>query len=267
MSVFLHYKYLDMNTYLTHGLLALLIIASTVIIVSYDGNGSSQLVQTANNQQLLTNTISVQWDGEVRVSPDAFVINVAVRELADTTRLAQENANKKTSDIMKSLETLWIEKKNIKTQNMSVYPEYDYSDGWRKVLWYRANQDLTISVVGENFTVRGGEVVDAMTNIDGVLLNNTSFELRDRETAMEKARALAYEKAKKKADQLASLAWSKVVDVLSLADSNISFSPAPMMLRNAAMSDMVETQSIWWSSISEGDMVVTVSIDAMFVMN
>lgn len=253
-----------MNTYLSHSLIALLAITTTILIWYEARSWSSQVVHLTNDQSVLTNTIAVQWDGEVRVTPDTFVVRVSVSELAPTTALAQESANQKMSQFMKALDELWVDDSDRKTQNMSLYPEYDYRDSGRKILWYRAQQSLEISLGGDDFVLQGEKVVDAVTQIAWVILNNTSFELRDREAVMAQARDLAYQKAEKKADQLARLAWSSVIDVLSLSDAHISFTPSPLM-RNAMVADMAITESAW-SQISAGEQVVTVTIDAVFVM-
>jgi uncharacterized protein YggE len=112
---------------------ASLLLALTMFFV-----GNAMIQSNKDNQQSsmgITNTISVMGEGKASVSPDMLVINVSISELAATTELAQTQANEKVNKLKVLLKEAAIEDKDIKTTNVTAYPEYDRSDaGGRKLL-------------------------------------------------------------------------------------------------------------------------------------
>ncbi|MBU0626798.1 SIMPL domain-containing protein [Patescibacteria group bacterium] len=76
----------------------------------------------------MTNTVSVVGEGKALVTPDTLIISASVSELADSTKEAQTSANEKIEQIHKILADQDIDKKNVKTNNLNVYPEYDYRE-------------------------------------------------------------------------------------------------------------------------------------------
>jgi len=100
----------------------------------------------------MSNTVSVMGEGKVSVSPDTLVINISVSELADTTEQAQLQSNEKINKVREILKNMDIPEKDLKTTNVNVSPEYDWTDAsGRKMLGYRARHNLSISVSGEGF--------------------------------------------------------------------------------------------------------------------
>ena len=96
---------------------------------------SSTLKNNQQTSQGITNTISVMGEGKASVAPDMLVINVSVSELAATTDLAQTQANEKINQVKELLKAADIADKDIKTTNVNVYPEYDWSNAsGRKLL-------------------------------------------------------------------------------------------------------------------------------------
>jgi uncharacterized protein YggE len=73
-------------------------------------------------------TISVTGEGKTNMAPDSMVISLAVSELASTTQEAQAQSNAKINQIKQILSNYNIPAKDIKTENVSVYEEYDWTD-------------------------------------------------------------------------------------------------------------------------------------------
>lgn len=140
------------------------------------------------------------------MAPDSMVISLSISELAATTQDAQAQSNAKVNQVKAILEKYNIPAKDIKTENVSVYEEFDWTDGGRKPLGYRSAQTLTITISDGDYTTIGGQIIDEVAKVGGVQVNNTYFALKDKNEAMATARAEAFADAKAKAEQLANAA-------------------------------------------------------------
>ena len=206
---------------------ASLILAMTMFFV-----GNAMIQSNKNNQQTsqgITNTISVMGEGKASVAPDMLVINVSVSELAATTELAQTQANEKISKVKDILKAAEIADKDIKTTNVNAYPEYDRSDAsGRKLLGYRAQQSLTINVSGEKFWDKWGNIVTNISKIWGVNVDNTYFDLKDKNAAYAWAREKAFADAKEKAEQLAKAGGVTLGKPVMITDNGYANVPGPI---------------------------------------
>lgn len=221
-----------------------------------------------NNQQTsqwITNTISVMGEGKASVAPDMLVINVSISELAKTTELAQSQANEKVNALKAILKTAEIADKDIKTTNVNAYPEYDRSQvSGRKLLWYRAQQSLTINVTGESFAEKGWNIVTQISKIGGVNVDNTYFDLKDKVAAYAWARAKALTDAKAKAEQLAKASGVTLGKPVMITDNSYSNIPGPIYYAKD------QAMWMWWSetavsnALSPGETEVTINVNVMY---
>lgn len=105
------------------------------------------------------------------------------------------------------------------TSSLSVYAEYDYSSGSAKVTGQRAQQTITVKVRG--LDAKGQKVatlIDALARIDGLNINNVSFDIFDKTPLQTQARASAFKDAKSKAEDYAFFAGVSVGRVLTIDD-------------------------------------------------
>src|SRR3989338_3662210 len=73
-----------------------------------------------------TNIISFDGKGEVFATPDLATISFTIRDTQKELKNAQDKVTAKESAVLKFLDAQGIEKKDIKTENYSSYPKYDY---------------------------------------------------------------------------------------------------------------------------------------------
>lgn len=237
--------------------LAVLVLSGSLI---YIGN---QLEKWASRVE---NTISVSGEGESSIAPDSMVISLSVSELGTTTEQAQIANNTKMEQVQNILKKYAVAEKNIKTENVSVYEEYDWTDNGRKPLGYRATQSLTITLDEWDYTDIWAKIIDAVATIGGVQVNNTYFALQDKNEAMAAAREAAFADARAKADQLAKAAWLRVKKALSITDSYVDYGwPIYPMYAKAEMA-MDGAESVPTANISAGEMDVKVQIQVVFEM-
>lgn len=205
----------------------------------------NQFVQSnKENQQTsqwITNTVSVVGEWKSYVMPDELVINLSVSEKWQTTKQAQDLANAKILKIKEILATFNVAKENVQTISVNVYPEYDRSSTKRKLLDYLSQQTLKIEVLWDNFSQKGADIIDKISAIWNVNVDSTYFDLKDKNKATQQARQKAFNDAKQKAEQLASLGWLSLWKPIMITDSNIQYMPSPVY--NYAMEKSLDSVS------------------------
>lgn len=224
-------------------IIQLVIICVTILIASFFLTKTDFYIKDASNNQLpnnlVTNTISVAWDGKVFATPDMLTLNITVEETKETTEQAQTEVNKKTNQIKEIIKEYDIKDSDVQTKNINVYPEYDYREEWRKLLWYRARHSLEITIKNANLENDWvwWKMIDAVSKIWWVVVNNIGYDIEDKTPYYTEARKLAMEKAKQKAEELANVAWVKLVKPISISENQNTRYPTPMY-KNTYAADM-----------------------------
>lgn len=247
----------------------LAIICFTIIVATFmltkinfyikDGSGSSN--------GLIDNTISVQWDGKVFITPDVLTLNINVEETKKTTAEAQKEVNKKITQINKIIKNYKIKDSDVQTKNVNVYPEYDYKDTWRVLLWYRASHSMEIKIKNANLENEwiGWTIIDEVSQIWWVLINNISYDIDDKTPYYSQARELAMEKANQKAKELAKVAGVKLLKPISISENIDTYYPTPMY-RNTKQMDM--WLLLWGTSesaeIALGELEINLNINVIY---
>ncbi len=210
----------------------------------------------------MRDTIAVNGLGRVYATPDILNANVGITETAKTTKEALAKTNEKVKQIIDIAVAEGVDKKDILTTNINMYPHYDYTNGRSVIDGYDSNQTLSIKIKKLE-SVAG--VLDKLSAVDGLQIQNTSYDIEDKEKVYEKGRELAYQKAKTKADQLANLAGVKVGKVISLSDMTMDMSSAPQYpLFKNAMADGIGGASQETSPVAAGEMVFDMSINVVY---
>jgi len=215
-----------------------LIIISAVILLTaglvYIGN---QLGLKWQWWQFMPNTINVMGEWKAEIAPDSMRIYFSVSELADTTQEAQTLTNTKANQLKIILGSYDIPESDIKTESVSINEEYDWTEWGRNLLGYRATQSITVTIEDPEFARIGGEIIDEVAQIGGVKVNNTSFVLKDKDTAMAEAREEAFQDAQKKAQQLADAGNLHLKKALSISDTSINYGGVYPMARSEMAMD------------------------------
>ena len=165
--------------------------------------------------------ITVNAEGTVKVTPDAVRINATATSIALTNKLALSQVATTATALRAALKTSGIAVKDIATQSVTAYPEYNYTNDKGAVLvGYRATQSFTIVVRNAS---NAGAVVDAIVAAggDSLQVNGVSPFVLDASKATEAARAAAVKNAKAKATSYAKLLGVKLgrVDFLTETSS------------------------------------------------
>jgi uncharacterized protein YggE len=203
--------------------------------------------------------ITISADGTVKVAPDAVRINATSTTVAGTTKEALSATASTSAAVRAVLLANSISTKDIASQSISVYPEYNYTQDKGQVLvGYRASQSLVI-IIRKASTA--GVIVDSIVTAggDNFQLNGVTPFVLDSTKSTIAARTAAVKNARAKATSYASLLGVKLGKVNYLIENSSPVSYPPMMgaAKDAAgvtqvdlgLQDVTVSISVQWALI------------------
>ncbi len=190
-----------------------------------------------------TNMISVSGESEVFAAPDIATISFTVREEAQKVSDAQNKVSVKTKAVLAEIRKLGIADKDIKTQNYSLYPKYEWQEkaatqicvreycppsGKQVIVGYEVTQAVTITV--RNLELVNG-LVGALAGANVTEMQGPNFAIDKEDDLKALARKEAIKKAHTKAEVLASDLGVTLVRVVSFSEGqNYSMYGREMMM-------------------------------------
>jgi uncharacterized protein YggE len=233
---------------------SLLTIAAVagVVALAIPANGAG----TADNR-----FITVTGVGTVSVVPDAVRFSATVSTVAQTNSAALSAASKSAAAVRAALKDAGIAVKDIRSANISVYPEYNWTqETGTKITGYRASQSFDVLV---RTASKAGTIIEAVVTAggDSVQLGGVVPTTLNPAVATEDARAAAVANAKSKASSYAKLLGTSIGKVLSLEEQSSPVYSSPYPMAKAASADAAAVE------IDLGEQDVTVSITVRWALN
>ena len=203
--------------------------------------------------------ITVTGVGTVSVVPDAVRFNATVSALASTNAAALSSASKSAAAVRTALTAKGIATKDIRSANISVYPEYNWTqEAGTKITGYRASQSFDVLV---RTASKAGSIIEAVVTAggDNVQLGGVIPVTLNPSLATEDARAAAVANAKSKASSYAKLLGASIGKVLSLEEQSSPVYSSPFPMAKAEADSAVQ--------IDLGEQDVTVTITVRWALN
>ena len=203
--------------------------------------------------------ITVTGVGTISVVPDAVRFNATVSSLASTNAVALSSASKSAASVRAALIAKGIATKDIRSANISVYPEYNWSqETGTKITGYRASQIFDVLV---RTASKAGTIIEAVVTAggDNVQLGGVITTTLNPSLATEDARAAAVANAKSKASSYAKLLGTSIGKVLSLEEQSSPVYSSPFPMAKAEADTAVQ--------IDLGEQDVTVTITVRWALN
>jgi uncharacterized protein YggE len=200
-----------------------------------------------------TRYITISSQGSVKVIPDAVRINATSTNIAATSKEALAATAKTSAAVRAALTSAKIDKKDIASTSVSVYPEYKYDNNTTVLVGYRASQSFTITV---RAAATAGDVIDAIVSAggDSLQLNGATPFVLDNTKAATAARTVAVKNARAKAASYASLLGVKLGKVNYLVENSAPTPYVPVMAVAKAESDATVVD------LGEQDVTVSVTV-------
>jgi uncharacterized protein len=234
-------------------------IASIITVAAVAGVVS--LAIPANSAGTADNRfITVTGVGTISVVPDAVRFNATVSALASTNSAALSSASKSAAAVRAALKDKGIAVKDIRSANISVYPEYNWTqEAGTKITGYRASQTFDVLIRKAS---DAGSIIEAVVTAggDNVQLGGVIPTTLNPAAASEEARAAAVANAKSKATSYAKLLGTSIGKVLSLEEQYAPVYSSPFPMAKAESADAAV-------QIDLGEQDVTVSITVRWALN
>jgi len=234
------------------------IIAIALALVSILSVGALGIAPAQANEP--SRHVTVTGVGSVSVVPDAVRFYPSVTALAAKSADALATASRTASAVRSALRAEGIAAKDIKSSNLSVFPEYNYTqDKGSVIVGYRATQSFNV-VIRKADTA--GKVVESVVNAgnENVQINGIVPFVTKGSAAMEEARAAAVADAKARAASYAKLLGTSLGRVVYLQENSAPSYNFPMLgVAKAADGSMPE--------IDLGEEDLSISITVRWALN
>ena len=215
----------NIKNYLGMAIIGSLVIAA--ILAIWAVNICSKSVEPGSYR-----SFSVSGEGKVVAIPDIAkftfsVITEGGKNLGDLQKTNTDKVNK----AIEFVKATGVESKDIKTQNYSVSPRYQYfncsSDGRvcppAQIVGYTVSQ--TVEVKARDFT-KIGDLLSGVVKSEANSVSELNFTIDDPTSLQNEARAQAIEKAKEKAKSIARAGDFSLGKILSINESGY-YPPVP----------------------------------------
>lgn len=199
--------------------------------------------------------VTITADGSVKVVPDAVRMNATVTVIAASSKEAQAQVSTTSAAVRAALLAAQIDKKDIATQSITVYPEYNYTqDTGAKLIGYRSSQSFAIVIRN---AANAGEIVDSVIAAggDNLQINGVTPFVLDSTKAAESARSVAVKNAKAKAASYAKLLGVKLGKVTYIVEN---YAPASYPVQT--MLGKAEDASSTVVDLGQQDVTVSVTV-------
>lgn len=171
-------------------------------------------------------TLTVQGAGLVDVDANRATISVGVREVAVEVAAAQAAVNEKIETVINALADAGVDRSQISTNYINIYPNYDYSGPVEEIVSYSASNILLVTVDDpENI----GKVIDAAFDAGANTLDYVEFAAADTADASRQALELAVANAMDKGQLLAGAAGKRLGGIVEIKEGAASEYDLPVM--------------------------------------
>lgn len=235
------------------GVLALACETSTTVVSSPDAGG-----------------ISVNGAGTVTVTPDIAELNIGVEARAGTVAEARQEAARALNAVRASLRRNGVDDKDIKTQSLSLRPEYGFQGVPMPVPGPRppgqSGQPVIVGYVVTNTVVvkvrnldNASKVLDDAVEAGGdeTRVNGIEFTVDKPERFEAEARELAMKDARDRAEALAANAGVKLGKPRNISES---FAGGPIPFAGAQMAESRSADVPTPLSPGESEIMILVNV-------
>jgi len=174
--------------------------------------------------------ITVSGDDRVFAVPDIAELSFGIQTPPGRdAQEAMERLSKGMDAVFAAVKRVGIEEKDIRTEQLSLNPIYDWTERQGRVLkGYEASQSLRVKVRDLD---KVDDVLGAATSAGANQAGGVSFTIDDPDELRAEARREAIAEAEQKAHQLARDLGTRIVKLRGFSEGGGGYIPVPMMMR------------------------------------
>ena len=198
-----------------------IIVAAIIVSAGLGGIPGTTVTSTGEVQK---NTVSVIGESELDVEPDKAEMFIQIETRADNAKDAEDENSIISNDVIDALKKAGIASDEIETDRFSIYPLYDWDEGYQNLVGYRAEHTLKITTTD---TDKVGIYLDAAVDAGANEVQRVDFGLtREKEKEVySEALVRASQIAEEKADSIAASLGLRLGNVISVAESSAGYTP------------------------------------------
>ncbi|OGE31373.1 hypothetical protein A2631_06035 [Candidatus Daviesbacteria bacterium RIFCSPHIGHO2_01_FULL_44_29] len=183
----------------------------------------------------------VAGEGKALITPDKGHLTLGVQVVGATAQSVKDQMNVMINKVTEAVFALGISDKDVKTDNYSINPTYDYSAGSSpKITGYSSSTNLAVTVLD---IAKVNSIIDAATKAGANQIGGVRFDNKDTTEAETEARQKAVTAAKAKAEQAAKAVGFKLGKVINYTENNTGMPGyRSMLIDKAASPDSTQVQ-------------------------
>lgn len=184
--------------------------------------------------------VAVVGVGQAEAPPDTAIIRAGVEVRRPTVAEARPASAEAMRRVLDALVAAGVERDQVQTTQVTVTPDYDYTEAGRRLLGYTATNTVQVRIRRLEIV---GPAMDAAVTAGGddVQLQGVTFEIEDQEPLRAEARRQAIERARARAEQLAQLLSVELGAPVAVEETSAG-EPSPVpMARMEAMRASADT--------------------------
>lgn len=171
--------------------------------------------------------LAVTGEGKIDISPDTALIRVGiVVSNMKTVQEAQNEVSKRSNQIIDELSKLGVDKKDMKTTNYNIYPQYGDGTG-REVNSIKGYNGSTTVQIKTKKIDQVGTFLAKATEAGANQVEGVEFAIDDPAIYRKQARDAAIASAKEQAKQLSQSLGIKLGKITNIVESSYGV-PGPM---------------------------------------
>jgi uncharacterized protein YggE len=192
------------------------ILAGALTVLFIFSNEARAEMTDTGISRTTTPTIQIAGTGAVQARPDIATINIGVSTEDGNPQNAVSRNNAATSKVISEVEAGGIEKKDLRTSNFSVYPQYrTEGENKRQVVTYRVSNTVTVTIRDLD---KVGDILTKVVSAGSNQISGPNFSVSNPEKYLDEARKKAVENAMSKANAYASAAGLKLGTILAMSE-------------------------------------------------
>jgi len=198
-----------------------LIIAATILIIA----GGAYLAFSNFIAPLAGDTISVNGNSQIKVTPDVVTVYFNVETNGSTAKEAKDANSKIVDDLLTVLIKQGFDREDIQTMSFNIYEDQRWDGNRQKSYGYKASHQIKVEMSTAQAD-KIGDVIDAGVDA-GALLQWINFELSTAKQNEYKAQALkeAGQDARIKAQAIADGLDQELGDIVRISTSDWGYRP------------------------------------------
>lgn len=165
-------------------------------------------------------SVTVVGSGQVSGVPDTLRADIGVESTAGDVTTALNETSEKVRAVTDAVVDAGVERKDVATQQVSVNPQYSSPapGGGSQISGYVATNSIRVTIrdISKASTVLSAA---ATAGGDNTRISNVSFAIDDNSQLLEEARKAAFDDARGRAEQYASLAGDDLGKVLTIKET------------------------------------------------